>query len=102
MAIYAWEDTCRVSLAVVTPHLTWMGPSMCTADPNTEYEARVLATSQMAVSSAPPAYPPNMGIYPWMAGYTALRRPATELMHLESTLSSLRMEHLWRSVASSP
>lgn len=55
MAIAAWDEAWRVSLAVVTPHLTWIGPSMWMFYPKTAKEARVLDILQMAVSSVLPA-----------------------------------------------
>ena len=97
MAAAACAAIWSVSRAVVLPHLMWTGPSRCMSVPRMVNDARVEATSQMAVSSIPPQYPPNMGICSASMRSPAAFQPATMFIRLESIFISFMSEHSCRS-----
>ena len=102
MAAAAWAATCRVPLAMVVPHLMWMGPSRWKLPLNSAKDPSVVAMSQMAVSSTPPVYPPRMGICSIMMVSPDVVQPASMLSPVMSIFSSLSWEHSWGSVILCP
>ena len=102
IAAAAWAATCRVSLAVVTPHLMWMGPSRWKFPEKSAKDARVVATSHIAVSSTPPQYPPKMGICSIMMVSPTVVQPANMLRPVMSIFSSFSWEHSCGSVILCP
>ena len=79
MAAAAWAATWRVPRAIVVPHLMWIGPSRWKFPLKQAKDPRVVATSQMAVSSTPPVYPPRMGIC------SIMMVSPTDVLHADGT-----------------
>ena len=102
MAAAAWAAICSVSLAVVTPHLMWMGPSRWKFPLKQAKDPSVVATSQIAVSSMPPVYPPKMGICSIMIVSPTVVHPASMFSPVMSIFSSLSWEHSCASVILCP
>ena len=82
-----------VSRVEVVPHLMWMGPSRWMSQSNMAKDAIIVATSQMAVSSMPPTYPPKMGICSIMMTSPLAPQPASMFRPVMSIFISLSWEH---------
>ncbi len=65
-------------------------------------EVRVVAMSQMAVSSMPPMYPPNIGICSTMMTLPLCSHPAIMLRDALSIFSSLSCDTSWLSQGRNP
>ena len=102
MAAAACAATCRDCLLVVVPHLMWIGPSRWKLPLNRAKDARVVATSQIAVSSRPPQYPPKIGICSIMMVSPLTVHPASMFRPVMSILSSFSWEHSCASVTRCP
>ncbi|GEM_PF-4668799 len=82
-----------VSLVVVVPHLMCIGPSRCMSESKRAKDAIVEATSHIAVSSAPPTYPPNMGICSMRIVSPDAPHPASMFNPAVFIFSSFSWEH---------
>lgn len=89
--------TASVSLDVVIPHLTWIGPSRCHEPLSVVKLARWDTVSTRTVSSSPPAYPPNNGICSTIIVLLFSIQEAIMLSAASSILISFSCETSWLS-----